>query len=91
MALPGHLRIVDWRTDPARPLEAAHAFLVGDRIPFRGVCGEGHWTVKAEPAERGPLCPVCREIVAGAAFRALEEITAIAQADIVQVLPRGAA
>lgn len=86
--MSGQLRIADWLVDPSRPLEPPHAFLaVGNRIPFRGVCGDGRWTVRAEPTTRGPLCAVCREIIAGAAFRVLEQITALEQADIVQVLP----
>lgn len=81
------LRIADWLVDPARPLEGPHAYLAMDnQIPFRGVCGEGHWTVKAEAATQGPLCPVCREVIAGAAFRALEYITNLEAAGVVPVL-----
>lgn len=68
--------IFQWLVNPARPLEPAHAYLtVGTGVPFRGECKSGTWTVKTEAATAGPLCPDCRELVAGDAFRVLETIT----------------
>jgi hypothetical protein len=75
-------RIADWMSDPARPADPAHAFAAGDRVPFRGLCGEGRWTIKSVPATAGPLCPACIEVVAGAAFAALEQITELHNAQV---------
>lgn len=72
--MTGALRLADWLTDPARPADAVHAYNATGPIPFRGMCGEGHWTVKATRAEAGPLCPVCREIVLDAASRTTSEV-----------------
>jgi hypothetical protein len=76
--MSGELRIVEWSVDPDQPLEPAHAFLATGPIDFRGRCQGTRWTVKRLPAV-APVatCSVCREVVAGAAFRALEEIAAL--------------
>ncbi len=79
MAAP---RIADWLSEPSRPAEPAHAYAAAGRIPFRGLCGEGRWTVKLLPAASGPLCQPCREIAAGAAFAALEQITELGNAQV---------
>lgn len=70
------LRVYQWLTDPSRPMEPAHAYIgVGSGPTFRSECKAGHWTVKTAVATAGPLCRDCRELVAGDAFRILEEIT----------------
>lgn len=73
--MSGQLRHFDWLEDPLHPLtDEVHAYISSGPIPFRGACGRGRWTIKPVRAERGPLCQVCKEIVAGAAFRSLEQI-----------------
>jgi hypothetical protein len=72
--MTGALRIADWMADAAHPDEPAHAYTAMGPIPFRGMCGNGHWTVKSARVEAGPLCQVCREIVQGCATRTLDEI-----------------
>ena len=70
------LHIVDWYTAPLLD-GMPHAWLshgpqgrsVCDLVPWRPTLVAA--TPPAEP------CPVCREIVAGAAFRSLEEIAGL--------------
>jgi hypothetical protein len=75
----GQLRIVRWLVDPRRGLEPAHAY-PEQGLALRSICGVAYWSVKHEPASiPAATCAVCREVVAGAAFRSLEEIAELEQ------------
>ena len=80
--MSGPVRLAQWLVDPRFADRPAHAFPVGDKIPFRSHCGLAHWSVRTRNAAAGPLCPDCRDIVATAAFCELEEISALEAAEV---------
>jgi hypothetical protein len=70
----GQLRLARWLTDPRKPIDPAHAY-PEQGVQLRSVCGIAYWSVKLARAEApARLCSICREVIAGAAFRSLEEI-----------------
>ena len=76
--MSGALRLFTWSIraeDAGKGVPTvAHAFRDTPGFVHQSVCEGERWTVTRVHAASGSICVVCREIVAGAAFRALEEI-----------------
>jgi hypothetical protein len=75
MTTAGALRIVAWsrRADG----EPAHAFDDRTGIVFRSLCERERWTAARVPAEAGPVCPVCEQIVTLAAEHMAEVVAGL--------------
>jgi hypothetical protein len=70
----GFLRRDDWLA--CCDGQPAHAYATSGPVNDSR-CGTVAWHLQLVAVTDGPLCAICREIVAGAAFHSLEEIAAL--------------